>query len=192
MHISKKDTNESKKQDALPGASATTWRMRAFSRDQGSDQHHWGSRSETTGHLPLISLTYGAIQPGDVLKTSRPSNSHAMVVYANDQKGADKQGHATWQFDKSIDYKGLQFEGLYGFSNQPGGFSDNNAYSAGVQYRNGPVTAGLAFLQVNSPNDANPRGDLSESGGRRTVRADLFAFAVHHQVASLSGDRHAA
>ena len=56
---------------------------------------------------------------------------------------------------KSVEYGGLQFEGLYGFSNKAGGFSDNNAYSAAVQYRNGPVTAGAAFLQVNTPNDAN-------------------------------------
>ncbi|MFM0003061.1 porin [Paraburkholderia dipogonis] len=56
---------------------------------------------------------------------------------------------------RSIDYRGLQFEGLYGFSNKPGGFSDNNAYSAAAQYRNGPLSAGVAFLQVNTPNDAN-------------------------------------
>ena len=55
---------------------------------------------------------------------------------------------------KSIDYSGLQFEGLYGFSNKAGGFSDNNAYSAGVQYRNGPLSP-AGFLQVNTPNDAN-------------------------------------
>ena len=60
---------------------------------------------------------------------------------------------------KSIDYRGFQFEGLYGFSNKAGGFSDNNAYSAGAQYRNGPLSLGAAYLQVNNPNDVNnPNG----------------------------------
>jgi predicted porin len=56
---------------------------------------------------------------------------------------------------KSIDYRGFQFEGLYGFSNKAGGFSDNNAYSAAAQYHNGPLSLGAAYLQVNNPNDVN-------------------------------------
>lgn len=56
---------------------------------------------------------------------------------------------------KSVEYGGLQFEGLYGFSNKVGGFSDNNAYSAAVQYKNGPVSAGAMYLRVNMPNDPN-------------------------------------
>lgn len=60
---------------------------------------------------------------------------------------------------KSVEYGGFQFEGLYGFSNKAGSFSDNNAYSAGAQYRNGPLSLGVAYLQVNTPNDPNnPNG----------------------------------
>ncbi|MBP0594736.1 porin [Paraburkholderia sp. LEh10] len=60
---------------------------------------------------------------------------------------------------KSIDYHGLQFEGLYGFSNKAGAFSDNNAVSAAVQYRRGAFSFGAAYLQVKMPNDpANPNG----------------------------------
>jgi general bacterial porin, GBP family len=56
---------------------------------------------------------------------------------------------------KSIEYRGFQFEALYGFSDKAGGFSDNNAYSGAAQYRNGPLSLGAAYLQVNTPNDAN-------------------------------------
>lgn len=56
---------------------------------------------------------------------------------------------------KSVEYRGVQFEGLYGFSNEAGRFSDNNAYSAAVQYRNGPLSAGAMYLRVNMPNDAS-------------------------------------
>ncbi|CAB3745556.1 hypothetical protein LMG24238_07685 [Paraburkholderia sediminicola] len=54
---------------------------------------------------------------------------------------------------RSIDYHGLQFEGAYSFSNEAGAFSDNNAYSAAVSYRRQQFSAGVAFLQVNKPND---------------------------------------
>jgi predicted porin len=60
---------------------------------------------------------------------------------------------------KSIDYGGLQFEGLYGFSNKAGAFSDNTAISAAVQYHRGPLSLGAAYLQVKMPNDpTNPNG----------------------------------
>jgi predicted porin len=65
----------------------------------------------------------------------------------------------TFRINNSVQYKspvikGLQFEGLYGFSNAPGGFSNNNAYSAGIQYAMGAFSVGAIFVQLNSPNDA--------------------------------------
>jgi predicted porin len=65
----------------------------------------------------------------------------------------------TFRINNSVQYKspnlkGLQFEGLYGFSNATSGFSDNNAYSAGVQYAIGSLSLGAMFVQLNSPNDA--------------------------------------
>jgi GBP family porin len=54
---------------------------------------------------------------------------------------------------KSVDYRGFQFEGLYSFSNKAGDFSDNNAYSAGMQYHNGSLLLGAAYVQLNMPND---------------------------------------
>jgi GBP family porin len=60
---------------------------------------------------------------------------------------------------KSIDFGGLQFQGLYGFSNKAGAFSDNTAVSAAAQYHRGPLSLGAAYLQVKMPNDpANPNG----------------------------------
>ena len=56
---------------------------------------------------------------------------------------------------RSVDYRGVQITGLYGFSNKAGGFSDNNAYSAGVQYHNGSLSLGAAYVQLNMPNDPN-------------------------------------
>ncbi|MDI7047719.1 porin, partial [Escherichia coli] len=42
---------------------------------------------------------------------------------------------------QSINYGGFKFGGLYGFSNQAGGFSSNRAYSVGASYNWGPLNA---------------------------------------------------
>lgn len=52
---------------------------------------------------------------------------------------------------KSLNYHGLQFEGLYAFSNKPGSAGQNNEFSAAAQYVNGPLKVGVAFLQANDP-----------------------------------------
>lgn len=47
-------------------------------------------------------------------------------------------------------YAGVQFGGLYGFSNQAGRFANNRAYSFGVSYSNGPINLAAAYLQLNN------------------------------------------
>lgn len=59
---------------------------------------------------------------------------------------------------QSVDFRGLKFAGLYGFSNKPDGFSDNSGFSGDVTYKNGPISLGVAYLQVNNPNDPNNTG----------------------------------
>ncbi|WOD15891.1 porin [Paraburkholderia kirstenboschensis] len=57
----------------------------------------------------------------------------------------------------SPNFKGLQGEALYGFSDAAGGFSNNRAYSLGLSYSNGPINLAAAYLQSNS-------GSLSSTG----------------------------
>lgn len=51
----------------------------------------------------------------------------------------------------SNNYGGLTFGGLYGFSNQAGGFSNNRSYSVGAQYVAGPLAAAASYMQINRP-----------------------------------------
>ena len=51
----------------------------------------------------------------------------------------------------SNNYGGFTFGGLYGFSNQAGGFANNRAYSLGAQYAAGPLTVAAAYMQINNP-----------------------------------------
>ncbi len=63
---------------------------------------------------------------------------------------------------QSANYGGLTFGGLYGFSNQAGGFANNRAYSAGAQYANGPLKIAAAYLQTQNTSGTNTGGAVNE------------------------------
>ncbi|CAG9222069.1 MULTISPECIES: porin [Paraburkholderia] len=63
---------------------------------------------------------------------------------------------------QSLDYAGLKFGGLYGFSNQAGGFSSNRAYSVGLSYNYGPLNAAAGYLQLNNAGSTFSGGAVSD------------------------------
>ncbi|WP_280529147.1 porin [Burkholderia perseverans] len=79
----------------------------------------------------------------------------------------------------SPEYAGLQFGGLYGFSNQAGGFASNRAWSVGARYRLGSLVAAAGFLDVDGE-DLNTSGaavgTLYEAA-RQTVAAAGLGYA---------------
>jgi len=70
-------------------------------------------------------------------------------------------------------YGGFSFGGLYGFSNQPGGFANNRSYSLGAQYVGGSVSIAAAYMQINNPG-GNAGGSLAAN--------DTDFFAARQQV----------
>jgi len=62
----------------------------------------------------------------------------------------------------SPNFAGLQFSGLYAFSNQASGFAVNRAYSAGLSYANQGLRFGAAYTQINGVN-ANASGAVQGS-----------------------------
>ncbi|MBI0327419.1 porin [Burkholderia plantarii] len=73
----------------------------------------------------------------------------------------------------SPEYAGLQFGGLYGFSNQAGGFASNRAWSVGARYRLGSLVAAAGFLDVDGE-DLNTSGaavGTPYEAARQTVAA---------------------
>ena len=73
----------------------------------------------------------------------------------------------TFRVDNSVkytsaDYAGLQFGGVYGFSNQAGAFSDNRAWSVGTKYQHGPLTSAAAFMNIDNAS-ANASGAVAGS-----------------------------
>ncbi|MGF6772287.1 putative porin [Paraburkholderia sp. GAS199] len=65
-------------------------------------------------------------------------------------------------------YGGVTFGGLYGFSNQAGGFANNRSYSFGAQYVGAAVSVAAAYMQIN-----NPGG--TAGGSLSTDDTDFFA-----------------
>jgi general bacterial porin, GBP family len=73
----------------------------------------------------------------------------------------------------SINYAGLQFGGLYGFSNSAGQFSNNRAWSAGASYANGPLNVAASYLQLNNSGSNNLGGAVSFANGDANIAAAL-------------------
>jgi len=82
---------------------------------------------------------------------------------------------------QSANYSGLTFGGLYGFSNQAGGFANNRAYSAGAQYANGPLKIAAAYLQLQNPGANNAGGAVTDNGAAATVLTKLVGASVETQ-----------
>ena len=74
---------------------------------------------------------------------------------------------------QSVNYAGVKFGGLYGFSNAAGQFSNNRAWSAGASYGNGPLSVAAAYLQLNNSGSNNVGGAISQGDGTAAIAAQL-------------------
>ncbi len=61
----------------------------------------------------------------------------------------------------SRSYDGWRFGGLYGFSNESGGFDDNRVYSVGASYDRGPLSLAAGYLQANHGGSTNTGGAIT-------------------------------
>ncbi|MGU7773791.1 porin [Burkholderia sp. MR1-5-21] len=64
---------------------------------------------------------------------------------------------------QSVNYGGLTFNGLYGFSNSSGSFANNRAYSFGASYHYGGLNVGAGYMQLGRPGSStNMSGAVSD------------------------------
>jgi predicted porin len=82
-------------------------------------------------------------------------------------------------------FAGLQFEGLYGFSNQAGGFANNRAYSAGVSYSNGPINLAASYLEVDNAG-GGPLG--TNTNGAVSSNDNPYFISSRQRVAGVGGN----
>ncbi|WNC89127.1 porin [Paraburkholderia sp. FT54] len=87
------------------------------------------------------------------------------------------------RFD-SLNYHGLAFGGMYGFSNEAGQFSNDRFYSFGVKYANGPVSLAAAFEQTDR--SANP-AELNTTGAVTNSDNDAVMTGGREQIWGIGG-----
>ncbi|CAD6531423.1 Outer membrane porin protein [Paraburkholderia hiiakae] len=87
----------------------------------------------------------------------------AMHPFDNDNLNNDVRMNNAVKF-RSATYAGFQVEGAYAFSNQGGGFSNNNAYTMGASWNGGPINLAVAYFQGNEPGSTT-NGALSAGSG---------------------------
>ncbi|CAB3810017.1 Outer membrane porin protein [Paraburkholderia ultramafica] len=164
------------REDLGGGSSAVFTLENGFSVINGKFSNG-GDEFGRQAHVGLQSTTYGSITLGrqyDIildfvtpLGASGPGWGGNLGVhpYDNDDSNTNLRINNSVKYKSPI-YRGLTFGAMYGFSNTPGQFANNRAYSAGVAYANGPLSVGAAYLQIDRSADvANPQGAVSTSDG---------------------------
>ncbi|MGF6758142.1 porin [Paraburkholderia sp. GAS334] len=80
-------------------------------------------------------------------------------------------------------YNGFSFGGLYGFSNQAGGFNDNRSYSFGAQYVGSALSIAAAYMQINNPG-ATSGGSLATNDTAFTAaRERVWGAGLNYTIA---------
>jgi predicted porin len=124
---------------------------------QGDSEFGWQA------YVGISSNRYGTVTFGRQYDPTNDANSFGALEVA-DNWGGDVGAHpfdndnADWDFRLnnavkyvSPTYRGLTAEAMYAFSNQAGGFSNNSAYTGGLNYQNQGLTVAASYLKLNHP-----------------------------------------
>jgi len=84
---------------------------------------------------------------------------------------------------RSIDYNGLSFGGLYAFGNVVGDFHRNSVWSVGMNYANGPIGFGAAFLRAASPGTGLDGFYMNSATYTNTVYGKYLPNAEYENIA---------
>ncbi|WP_322011154.1 porin [Paraburkholderia sp. J12] len=97
-------------------------------------------------------LSFTGVHPG--------GNNFSAHPYDNDNLNNTFRVNNSVKYT-SVDFSGVKFGALYGFSNEAGGFDDNRVYSLGGSYTNGPLVLGVGYLQANNGGSSNTNGAIT-------------------------------
>lgn len=162
-------------EDLGGGVSTVATLENGFDVNQGS----LGQGGRMFGRQAFVGLSsrrYGTLTVGrqydvlwDYLDRIEP---HAMGPGLATSIGSNDNIEGNFRYSNSVKYKspewnGLEVEALYAFSNKAGDFTQNRAYSAGINYAWGSQRYALTYLNIDQPGVSNPSGAVSNdySGG---------------------------
>ncbi len=86
----------------------------------------------------------------------------------------------------SNNYGGFTFGGLYGFSNQAGGFANNRAYSFGAQYVGGPLSVAATYMQINNPGGTAGGSLATDDTAFFAGRERVWGAGINYTIGSAS------
>jgi predicted porin len=114
---------------------------------------------------------YISTNPGDIEDFSAANHVNNSIKYA------------------SVNYAGLKFGGVYSLGGVAGSITQNQIYSVGAGYSNGPVAVGAAYLNIRNPNAsfyATSLGGTSATNNFYTPVNSGYASARTLQVAEVA------
>jgi predicted porin len=92
----------------------------------------------------------------------------------------------------SVNYAGLQFGGMYSLGGQAGNLSENQTWSLGGSYSNGPLSLAVAYLNARTPSNAGGlmgnNTSTSTPGAIKTPVYSGFTNANTYQVIGAAGN----
>jgi predicted porin len=142
----------------------------------------------------LQSNSYGAVTLGrqydsvvDYLAPLTSNGGTAGLVFShpldNDNTDDTFRANNAVKF-ASINYGGVRFGGMYSFSNQAGGFSDNREYSAGVSYSGAALSFAAAYLQANNPGSSATGALATNDTNFVAARQQIWGAGVNYTLDS--------
>jgi len=84
----------------------------------------------------------------------------------------------------SLNYDGVTFGGLYSLGGTPGAFSQNQVFSLGASYANGPLALGAAYLNAKDPNTSFYGATLNNGQGANNIALGNVLNPVYGGFAS--------
>jgi len=167
------------------GFSITTGKLGQGSREFGR-QAFVGLSSDQAGSITLGRQYDSVVDYLAPLSLTGTPNGGTQFAHPFDNDNLDNSFRISNSVKyQSVNYGGLKFGGLYGFSNDAGGFATNRAYSLGASYNYGPMNVAAGYMQLNnSGTTLNSSGAVSDDATFTAARQRTFGAGINYAFGS--------
>jgi len=167
------------------GFSITTGKLGQGSREFGR-QAFVGLSSDQAGSITLGRQYDSVVDYLAPLSLTGTPNGGTQFAHPFDNDNLDNSFRISNSVKyQSVNYGGLKFGGLYGFSNDAGGFATNRAYSLGASYNYGPMNVAAGYMQLNnSGTTRNSSGAVSDDATFTAARQRTFGAGINYAFGS--------
>jgi len=167
------------------GFSAETGALGQGGREFGRSA--WVALNNTSAGSVTLGRQYNSAQ--DYLSNLQINGVGALSQYANAVYDNDDLNN-TYRTQNAVKYTtatiaGLTANAMYAFSNTPGQFANNRAWSAGADYVNGPLRLDAAYSLVDQP--ATGTAGAAPSDNYYSLSSSIISNVARNQVFGAGG-----